>query len=105
MQEKGGVAVILRPGERVRHGRRTPGFRAKQDSESEERLESKEAVVPGWVSREQASVRWTLASANGLATDGKPRTCKREHGERSAASLLIHYRRLGETIVRYPTDS
>ncbi len=24
--------------------------------------------------------------ANGLATDGEPRTCKREHGERSAAS-------------------
>ncbi len=57
----------------------------------------KEPVVRGWVSRQKASVRWTLGPANGLATDGKPRTCKREHGERSAASPLINNRRVGDT--------
>ncbi len=49
----------------------------------------KEAVVRGWVSRKKASVRWTLGPANGLATDGKHRTCKREHGERSAAGPVL----------------
>jgi hypothetical protein len=43
--EKGGDPVNRRPGERVRHGRRTPGFRAKQGKrerrKSEERSESK----------------------------------------------------------------
>ncbi|MEE8266608.1 MAG: hypothetical protein V3R62_09700, partial [Acidiferrobacterales bacterium] len=27
-----------------------------------------------------------IGPLNGLATDGEPRTCKREHGQRSAAS-------------------
>ncbi len=53
----------------------------------------KEPVVRGWVSRQKASVRWTLGPANGLATDGEHRTCKREHGERSAASPFVNNRR------------
>jgi hypothetical protein len=56
-------------------------------------MQRKEPVVRGWVSRVKASVQWTLAPANGLATDGKHRTCKREHGERSAASPVINNRR------------
>ncbi len=60
-------------------------------------MQRKEPVLRGWVSRQKASVRWTLGPANGLATDGKHRTCKREHGERSAASPLINNRRVGDT--------
>ncbi len=34
----------------------------------------------------KAKVQWTFAPLNGLVTDGEPWTCKREQGERSAAS-------------------
>ena len=57
----------------------------------------KEPVVRGWVSREKASVRGTLTPANGLATDGKHRTCKREHGERSAASPVVKNLPVGDS--------
>ncbi len=38
------------------------------------------------VKRIKTKVQWTFVPLNGLATDGEPRACKREHGERSAAS-------------------
>ncbi len=44
---KGEGPVDARPGERACHGRQAPGFRAKQDSESEERSESKYLAYPG----------------------------------------------------------
>ncbi len=121
-----------RPGERVRHGRRTPDFRAVQDSEAKKvklgrngefwfflfpllkpsegrsrspgpkgrgcffdppyssrgRRESEAQARSGGarVKRIKTKVQWTFVPLNGLATDGEPRTCKREHGERSAAS-------------------
>ncbi len=38
------------------------------------------------VKRIKTKVQWTFVPLNGLATDGEPRACKQEHGERSAAS-------------------
>jgi len=38
------------------------------------------------VKRIKTKVQWTFVPLNGLATDGEPRTCKREHGQRSTAS-------------------
>ncbi|MFB3082503.1 MAG: hypothetical protein ACE1Z4_03475, partial [Gammaproteobacteria bacterium] len=61
----------------------------------------KEPVVREWVSRKKASVRWTLGAANGLATDGKHRTCKREHGERSAASPVVNNPPVGDPSRRF----
>ena len=45
------------------------------------------------VKRIKTKVQWTFVPLNGLATDGKHRTCKREHGERSAASPVVNNRR------------
>ncbi len=55
------------------------------------------AFAPGTgVRRKQMRVQWTVIPSNGLATDGKHRPCKREHGERSVASPLANNRRVGE---------
>ncbi len=36
--------------------------------------------------RVKTKVQWTFVPLNGLATDGKPWTCKREQGKRSVAN-------------------
>ncbi len=78
------------PGERACHGRHAPGFRAKQDSESEERLGpvpkrsrecAAEGIVPANARATDGSGRYPSAAENakrrGEAQQGKPRSFKR----------------------------